>query len=72
MFPANEGSWKSRLEDEQDIVDSWFWSIKYTGPETIVGPWLWAVEESSTDDWAEEEAKPPTKEETMILVLERG
>ncbi|KAB0341063.1 hypothetical protein FD755_024473 [Muntiacus reevesi] len=66
MFPANEGSWKSRLEDEQDIVDSWFWSIKYTGPETIVGPWLWAVEESSTDDRAEEEAKPPTKEETMI------
>lgn len=28
MFLANEGSWKSRLEDEQDIVDSWFWSIK--------------------------------------------
>uniref|UniRef100_A0A4W2FYV8 G protein-coupled receptor associated sorting protein 1 n=1 Tax=Bos indicus x Bos taurus TaxID=30522 RepID=A0A4W2FYV8_BOBOX len=66
MFPANEGSWKSRLEDEQDIVNSWFWSIKYTGPETIVGPSLWAVEESSTDDRAEEEAKPPTKEETMI------
>ncbi|KAI4554953.1 hypothetical protein MJG53_020252 [Ovis ammon polii x Ovis aries] len=66
MFPTNEGSWKSRPEDEQDTVNSWFCSIRYTGPETVVGPSLWAVEESSTDDRAEGEAKPPTKEETMI------
>ncbi|XP_057573368.1 G-protein coupled receptor-associated sorting protein 1 [Hippopotamus amphibius kiboko] len=66
MFPANGGSWKSRPEEDQDAVDSWFWSRKYTKPETIVGPWLWAAEEGSRDDRTEEEAKPPTKEETMI------
>ncbi|TEA40946.1 hypothetical protein DBR06_SOUSAS45510004 [Sousa chinensis] len=66
MFAANGGSWKSRPEEEQDTVDSWFWSRKYTRPATTVGPWLWAVEEGSIDDRAEEEAKASTKEETMI------
>nr|XP_008540657.1 PREDICTED: G-protein coupled receptor-associated sorting protein 1 isoform X1 [Equus przewalskii]XP_008540659.1 PREDICTED: G-protein coupled receptor-associated sorting protein 1 isoform X1 [Equus przewalskii] len=66
MYPANGGRWKSRSEEEQDTVESWFCSRKYTRPETIIGPWLWATEEDSIDDWTGEEAKPLTKGETMI------
>ncbi|XP_005657934.1 G-protein coupled receptor-associated sorting protein 1 [Sus scrofa] len=66
MFPANGGSWKSRPEEEQETVGSWFWPRKHTRPETIVGPWLWAVEEDSLDDKTEEETKSLTKEENMI------
>ncbi|KAB1253232.1 G-protein coupled receptor-associated sorting protein 1 [Camelus dromedarius] len=65
VFSANGCRWKSRPEEEQDTVDSWFWSRKYTRPETIVGPWFWAVEEGSIDDRTEG-AKPPSKEEIMI------
>ncbi|XP_008702266.2 G-protein coupled receptor-associated sorting protein 1 isoform X1 [Ursus maritimus] len=66
MYSANGGSWKSRPEEEQDTVDSSFWSRKYTSPETIIGPWLWATEEVSIDDGTGEEAKPLMEEETMI------
>ncbi|XP_027463556.1 G-protein coupled receptor-associated sorting protein 1 [Zalophus californianus] len=66
MYTANGGSWKSRPEEEQDTVESSFWSRKYASPETIIGPWLWATEEVSIDDGTGEEAKPLVEEETMI------
>ncbi|KAL2768423.1 G-protein coupled receptor-associated sorting protein 1 [Daubentonia madagascariensis] len=65
IYPANEGSWKSKSEKEEDTVDSWFWSRKYTRPEAIVGSQLWAAEESSIDGTGEE-AKLPAEEETMM------
>ncbi|CAD7682457.1 unnamed protein product [Nyctereutes procyonoides] len=66
MYTANGSSWKSRPEEEQETVDSSFWSRKYTSSETIIGPWLWATEEVSIDDRTGEEAKPLMEEETMI------
>ncbi|XP_069319979.1 G-protein coupled receptor-associated sorting protein 1 [Eulemur rufifrons] len=65
MYPTSGGSWKSSPEEEEDTVDSWFWSKKYTRPEAIVGSQLWAEEESSID-WTGEEAKLPAEEEIMI------
>ncbi|XP_012499638.1 PREDICTED: G-protein coupled receptor-associated sorting protein 1 [Propithecus coquereli] len=65
MYPASGGSWKSSPEEEEDTIDSWFWSTKYTRPETIVGSQLWVAEESSIDGTGEE-AKLPAEEETMI------
>ncbi|XP_019489367.1 PREDICTED: G-protein coupled receptor-associated sorting protein 1 [Hipposideros armiger] len=64
VYPDNGGSWMSKPEEE---CGSWFWSRKYTRPETIIRPWLWAAEEGNVADGTGEEAKPLTKEETMIM-----
>ncbi|XP_036780748.2 G-protein coupled receptor-associated sorting protein 1 [Manis pentadactyla] len=72
MYTANGGSWKSRSEEEHDTVDSWFWSRKYTRPDTIIGPWLWAAEEGSIDDGTGNEAKPLTKEATITSWFWKG
>ncbi|KAL4695113.1 hypothetical protein H8959_000208 [Pygathrix nigripes] len=65
MYPTCGGIWKTRPEEEEDIVNSWFWSRKCTKPEAIIGSWLWATEESNIDGTGEE-AKLLTEEETMI------
>ncbi|VTJ79583.1 Hypothetical predicted protein [Marmota monax] len=66
VYPSNRGSWKSRPEEEEDTVDSWFLSRKYSRPEATVGSWLWAAGEGSIDHKTGEEAKLPTEEETTI------
>ncbi|KAF6390076.1 G protein-coupled receptor associated sorting protein 1 [Rhinolophus ferrumequinum] len=67
VYPNNGGSWMSRPEEEQDAVGSWFWSRKYSRPETTKRPWLWAAEEGNIADVTGEEANPLSKEETMIM-----
>nr|XP_002720391.2 G-protein coupled receptor-associated sorting protein 1 [Oryctolagus cuniculus] len=69
MYPADGGSWNSKPKEEEDTVDSCFWSKNYSRPGAIVGSSLCAAEGGSIDDETGEEARLPTEGENVIKPL---